>query len=220
MPALYKKGLKDYLQISIEDEFFSSLSEFSFIDVYDHVSYERNASIIREVVELLQQYRIKYLEKHQFLGDFFEDLLNTGVKQEAGQFFTPTVLARFFIKSLPLQAMMNDRINEKAIDIVPTIIDHACGAGHFLTEAISEMQSHIKAVDVDLLTRRARQKFDAHKDNYYWAKEYVYGIEKDYRLAKTTKVAMFLYGDGDAVIVNGDGLDDFSASKSYAAVFN
>ena len=27
---------------------------------------------------------------------------------------------------------------------------------------------------------------------------------------------MFLYGDGDAVIVNGDGLDDFAASKSYA----
>ncbi len=216
LTTLYKKGLKDYLQISVEDAFFSSLAEFSFIDVYDHISYERNASIIREVVELLQQYRIKYLEKHQFLGDFFEDLLNTGVKQEAGQFFTPTVLARFFIKSLPLKEMMDGRIEEKAVDIIPTVIDHACGAGHFLTEAISEMQSHINGVNANSLTRRTKQKFDAHKDHYYWAREYVYGIEKDYRLAKTTKVAMFLYGDGDAVIVNGDGLDDFSASKTYA----
>ena len=31
-----------------------------------------------------------------------------------------------------------------------------------------------------------------------WAREYIYGIEKDYRLAKTTKISTFLNGDGDA----------------------
>ena len=51
-----------------------------------------------------------------------------------------------------------------------------------------------------------------------WAKDYIYGIEKDQRLAKTTKIAMFLNGDGDASIVNGDGLDDFYYSNVYTGL--
>ena len=39
-----------------------------------------------------------------------------------------------------------------------------------------------------------------------WAKEYIFGIEKDYRLARTSQIACFLNGDGDANIIYGDGL--------------
>jgi len=212
---LYRKGLKNYLQIEVQEKYFAPLAEFSFIDIYDKSSFDRNGQIIREVVELLQQYQLKYTAKHQFLGEFFEDLLNTGVKQEAGQYFTPSLLARFFVRSLPLRQLVDDRISEKSTNILPTLIDFACGAGHFLTEAIAEVQEKINLINSDDLVGRIQKRFISIRDNFQWAEDYVYGIEKDYRLAKTTKIAMFLYGDGDAVIVNGEGLDDFEDSVTY-----
>ncbi|HAS52127.1 MAG TPA: hypothetical protein DCS21_10460, partial [Gammaproteobacteria bacterium] len=40
-----------------------------------------------------------------------------------------------------------------------------------------------------------------------WARDYVWGIEKDYRLARTAKIALFLHGAGDANILHADGLE-------------
>ncbi|MFX0212075.1 MAG: N-6 DNA methylase [Candidatus Hodarchaeota archaeon] len=212
---LYQHGIQDYLELSVEEEYFSPYSEFAFIDIYNKQSYFDNFSLVREIVELLQRYQIKYTQKHQFLGDFFEDLLNSGIKQEAGQFFTPTPLARFFIRAIPVRNFIEDAINTKAQEIIPIVIDFACGAGHFLTESIDEVENVIKSVDYKRLVGRAQKHFIAIRDNFYWAKDYVYGIEKDYRLAKTTKIALFLNGDGDAVIVNSDGLGSFHKDSRF-----
>lgn len=218
MGKLYMRGLKEYLAIDITAEYFSSNAEFSFVDVFNKESFEENFSIVREVVELLQGYQIKYTSKHQFLGDFFEKLLNTGIKQEAGQFFTPIPLARFFLKSLPIENIIEENIRAKRPDVIPFVLDYACGSGHFLTEAIDEIEEHIAGIDSARLVGRIQKKFLANRENFYWAKDYIYGIEKDYRLAKTTKIALFLNGDGDAIIVNGDGLDDFYLSTTYAGL--
>ena len=215
LSSLYQNGIVDYLQLPIEEDYFSPYSEFSFIDIYNKESYENNFKIVREIVELLQRYQIKYTQKHQFLGDFFEDLLNSGIKQEAGQFFTPTPLARFFTRSMPIAGFVNSSIELKKQDVIPTVIDFACGAGHFLTEAIDEIEGIIRNTDYKRLVGRAQKHFLAIRDNYYWAKDYIYGIEKDYRLSKTTKIAMFLNGDGDAIIVNSDGLGSFSNDSTF-----
>lgn len=215
LSSLYIKGVKDFLQIQIDENYFSEFQEFAFIDIYNSDTFDKNFRIVKEVVEFLQNYQIKYTSKHQFLGDFFEDLLNSGVKQEAGQFFTPTPLARFLLKSLPIEQIITEKINSKEQNIIPYVIDYACGAGHFLTEAIDEIEQHIDNVDISKLVGRSQKHFLSIKENFFWAKDYIYGVEKDYRLAKTTKVAMFLYGDGDAIIVNGDGLDDFQNSLTF-----
>lgn len=215
LSSLYQNGIVDYLQLPIEKDYFSPYSEFSFVDIYNKESYEKNFKIVREIVELLQRYQIKYTQKHQFLGDFFEDLLNSGIKQEAGQFFTPTPLARFFTRSMPITSFVNSSIESKRQDVIPTVIDFACGAGHFLTEAIDEIEGIIRNTDYQRLVGRAQKHFLAIRENYYWAKDYIYGIEKDYRLSKTTKIAMFLNGDGDAVIVNSDGLGSFSNDRAF-----
>jgi type I restriction enzyme M protein len=47
-----------------------------------------------------------------------------------------------------------------------------------------------------------------------WAFEYIYGIDNDYRLVKTSKVSCFLNGDGLARVINADGLAPFN-SKDY-----
>lgn len=218
LQKLYIKGLSDYLQVEIKDSLFSPYSEFSFTDIFNEETYNRNFTVVKEVVELLQGFQIKYTNKQQYLGDFFENLLATGIKQEAGQFFTPIPLARFFLKSLPIDTMIQEKIQNKDLHILPYIIDYACGSGHFLTEGIDEIEQEISKIKVNDLVGRIQKHFLAIKENFFWAKEYVYGIEKDYRLAKTTKIAMFLNGDGDAIIVNGDGLDDFYKSKTYTGV--
>ena len=212
---LYQHGISDYLGLAVEKEYFSPSSEFAFMDIYNKQSYTANFTIIREIVELLQRYQIKYTQQHQFLGDFFEDLLNSSIKQEAGQFFTPTPLARFFIRAIPTRQLIEKAIDNKSQEIIPYVIDFACGAGHFLTESIDEIEQILKSVDYRRLVGRSQKHFLAIRNNFYWAKDYVYGIEKDYRLAKTTKIALFLNGDGDAIIANADGLGSFQKEPNF-----
>lgn len=52
-------------------------------------------------------------------------------------------------------------------------------------------------------------------DPYDWATEYVYGIEKDYRLVKVGKVGCYLHGDGLANVILSDGLGNFVNTKDY-----
>lgn len=217
---LYKESVEKYLSLKMDTKYFSSddkiaLKEFQFIDVFNDETFNLNCKILSEVVLILQKYRIKYSTKHQFLGEFFENLLHTGIKQESGQYFTPIPLTRFILKSLPIQNIINDKIQKKDPYILPHIIDYACGAGHFLTEAIEEINSHFADIKTSSLSGQQQRFFNGTKDNYLWAKDYIYGIEKDHRLAKTTKIAMFLNGDGDAFVLSGDGLDDFYYSTKY-----
>lgn len=223
LSQLYYQSVKRYLNLEIEEAYFPktddgrsiAIKEFSFIEVYNAPSFEMNGKILVDVVKTLQKYRIKYSTKHQFLGEFFEQLLNTGVKQEAGQFFTPIPLARFVLRSLPIDKIIQNKIEKKEPHILPYIIDNACGSGHFLTEAMTEVESHFDLIQDDKLTGQQKRYFDSLKNNYLWARDYIYGVEKDSRLAKTAKIAMFLNGDGDATIISGDGLDDFYSSRSY-----
>ncbi len=164
---------------------FYSNNDFAFKDVHNEELFFQNGKILVEVVQLFQSYRIVYPSKHQFLGDLFEQLLNKGFKQNEGQFFTPTPITRFIWDSLPLQNYVSERE-------LPRVIDYACGAGHFLTEAVEA----INAVRADA-------------DNS-WVEKHIYGIEKDYRLARVSKISMFMNGAGGANIIFGDGLENYS----------
>lgn len=242
---LYKRGMDKYLGLKIsavtKEELESVLSkvnaddkkseieklfiqqklysgnEFAFKEVFDKKSFEQNAIVVKEVVKLLEKYRIKYSTKQQFLGDFFEKLLNTGIKQESGQFFTPIPITRFICKSIPIERVIERKNDQREENFLPYIIDYASGSGHFLTEVMDEINKYVSSIDDTWIKGGglAKRNFSAIKNEYLWAKEYIYGIEKDYRLAKTTKISTFLNGDGDANIICGDGLDNFKASKEY-----
>lgn len=67
---------------------------FAFVEVQDERTFAHNAKVVREIVELLQVYKFRYAQRHEFLGNFFELLLNTSIKQEAGQYFTPVPIDR------------------------------------------------------------------------------------------------------------------------------
>ncbi|MCD8096433.1 MAG: N-6 DNA methylase, partial [Ruminococcus sp.] len=77
--------------------------------------------------------------------------------------------------------------------ILDTATDYACGAGHFLTEAIEAIN------------------FFAHTDgDNSWVRDYIYGIEKDYRLARVAKISLFMNGASEGNIIFGDGLENAS----------
>ena len=240
---LYKKGMKQFLDKDITDyndqeiqnklllindevknelnEMFTKIrlhknNEFAFKEVFNEKTFEENAIVVKEVVELLQPYQIRYTHKQQFLGNFFELLLNTGLKQESGQFFTPVPIAKFIISCLPIKKIINDNLKNNSSDILPYAIDYAAGSGHFLTEFMDEVQNIINEIDESIQKPSIKRYISSWKINPFdWASQYVYGIEADYRLVKTAKVSCFLNGDGFANIIHGDGLDNFEKSSDY-----
>lgn len=209
----YKEKFKEILtEIRLKKN-----NEFAIKEVYDDFSFEENAKVVKEVVELLQVYQIRYNYRQQFLSDFFELLLTTGLKQESGQFFTPVPIARFIIKSLPIREITSEKIEQgNKYDLLPNIIDYSAGSGHFITESMEIVQQYIEGLDENQFTPTTKRAINKWKeDQFDWAENYVYAIEKDYRLVKTAKVSCYLHGDGLAKVIHGDGLGDFATSKDF-----
>lgn len=172
---------------------FYSNNEFAFKDVHNEELFLQNSKILVEMVQLFEPYRIVYPARDQLLGDLFEQLLAKGFKQNEGQFFTAMPLTRFIWEALPLDAVV--RRGGKLFH--PRVIDYACGAGHFLTEGVEAINAYLK-------DERGKEV----KDNS-WVEKFVYGVEKDYRLARVSKVSLHMNGAGAGQIVFGDGLENY-----------
>lgn len=181
-PDATRKTIKDYFRAL---KFFSD-NDFSFISVHNKKLFQQNAIILRKVILMLQDIRLKYSDTHQFLGDLFEGFLTKGVKQSEGQFFTPMPIVRFIVTSLPLEQLIKDSQD------IPYAIDYACGAGHFLTEYADRIKDFVRMYRPDLSLH-----------DYY---SRIMGIEKEYRLSKVSKVSAFMYGHDETQIVYSDAL--------------
>lgn len=207
---------KQYLLKEVNKLRLEKNNEFAIKEVYDNTSFEENAKVVKEVVELIQGYRIRYNKRQQYLSDFFELLLTTGLKQEAGQYFTPVPIAQFIIKSLPLDSIMAEKLSRKDGEILPYMIDYAAGSGHFITEFMHEIQDIINGCDTSKYIEETRKHLTNWQNCHFdWATDYVYGIEKDYRLVKVGKVGCYLHGDGLANVILSDGLANFCNNKEY-----
>lgn len=194
----HKKAVaKDRMNEMLKALKFYTNNEFAFKEVHNKKLFEQNAKVVNEVVQLFQPYRIKYSQKQQFLGNLFELLLNDGLKQSEGQFFTPIPITRLIISSLPIREWIGERLRQGQVHRLPRVIDFASGSGHFLTETIDEIQAAIEALDIS-----------DYRNTTAWARDSIFGVEKDYRLARTAKIACFLNGAGDARIIYGDGLEE------------
>lgn len=185
---LRKDAAKDAIFKYFKELKYFSNNDFTFLDVYNEQLFYQNSRILVEVVQMLQDMKLKTKEQNQFLGDLFEGFLDSGVKQSEGQFFTPLPIVKFIISSLPLE-----KIN-KNTDI-PKVIDYASGAGHFLNEYAEQIREYV----------------DEHKLPDYHSS--IYGIEKEYRLSKVAKVSAFMYGQDNINIIYGDALDEQNQIK-------
>ena len=232
---LYKAGMYEFLKKEIEgisDSDFGEIPKkelqekkkkwlkfnkiFDIKDVMDNESFDDNQKVLKEVVDLLHQYQVRYPRKQKHLSDFFELLLTTGLKQESGQFFTPPPVARFIIRSLPVKTKVQESL-AREIPKLPAMIDYAAGSGHFITEMMEEIQSILdEDIDTTNFFPSAIDDLEVwRRKKYDWAKNYIYAVEKDDRLVKVAKVGCYFYGDGLAQVIEGDGLDSFQYSTRY-----
>jgi type I restriction enzyme M protein len=231
---LYQDGMLAFLKkevVGITDEDFKNFAPeeilaqkkkwlkfnnvFAIKEVIDDESFDDNQKVLKEVVELLHKYQIRYPRRQQHLSDFFERLLTTGLKQEVGQFFTPPPITKFIIKSLPVETEIKKTLSKPVAEL-PAVIDYAVGSGHFITEMLEEYQNIINNYDASDCYPEVEIKVKTwQNDQYSWASRYIYGVDKDYRLVKVAKVGCYFYGDGLAQIIHGDGLDNFKDSRSF-----
>ncbi len=189
-----KRTIKEFFR---QLKFYSD-NDYSFISVHNKRLFEQNAEILREVVEMLQNIRLRTSEEHQnqLLGDLFEGFLNKGIKQNEGQFFTPMPIVRFIVSALPLEKIIKESPN------APYAIDYACGAGHFLTEYDFRIAEFAKKYHADIPL-----------SEYY---SHTVGIEKEYRLSKVTKVSAFMYGHDETNVIYADALTHIDDVKDGA----
>ena len=111
---------------------------------------------------------------------------------------------------------MAEKLSRKDGEILPYMIDYAAGSGHFITEFMHEIQDIINNCDTSKYIEETRKHLVNWKNcNFDWATDYVYGIEKDYRLVKVGKVGCYLHGDGLANVILSDGLANFYNNKEY-----
>lgn len=211
-----QKAQKEIKQILRALKFYSN-NEFAFKEVHNEKLFLENAKVLNEILTLLQykKFRYSYSDngdakfQKQYLGNFFELLLDSGYKQDEGQYFTPIPIAKFIVWSLPIKEIIEKKLKRKKAKFLPYVMDYACGSGHFLTEVIEEIQHIVNELKPDY-DKATNKEIDFIKSNTLWTEEFIYGIEKDYRLARTSKVACFMHGDGEATIIFGDGLEDYN----------
>jgi len=200
-----RANLEEVLKLFKEIKYYTN-NEFAFKEVHNKKLFDENAEILIEVIELIQNYRFRNSKNYHILGDFFELLLDFGVKQSEGQFFTPIPIVQFINGSLNPKRIIELKFSHEKYkhSPLPKFLDYACGAGHFLTDIIEKIRELIKEFP---------ELRNYVKENPKWERDFIFGIEKDYRLARTAKIACFLANDGDANVIYGDGLDEHEELK-------
>ncbi|EAL3003737.1 restriction endonuclease [Campylobacter coli] len=184
------KTLKEVMQNYIKELKFYSNNDFAFLEVHNKELFLKNALVLKEIVELFANYKLTQNSTNQFLGNLFELFLQKGMKQDEGQFFTPIQICEFIMYSLPLQEMLSK--NSKALKV----IDYACDAGHFLNTYANELKRYLTE--------------DELKEHY----KNIYGIEKEYRLSKVSKVSSAMYGQNEINILYADALASFELANT------
>lgn len=182
------KALKATMQNYIKELKFYSNNDFAFLEVHNKELFLKNALVLKEIVELFAPYKLTQNSTNQFLGNLFELFLQKGMKQDEGQFFTPIQICEFIVYSLPLDSMLSTKPLK--------VIDYACGAGHFLNTYANELKRYINPQDL--------------KEHY----KNIYGIEKEYRLSKVSKVSSAMYGQNEINILYADALSSFELANT------
>ncbi|MCL9822163.1 restriction endonuclease subunit S [Helicobacter colisuis] len=182
------KALKATMQNYIKELKFYSNNDFAFLEVHNKELFLKNTLVLKEIVELFAPYKLTQDSTNQFLGNLFELFLQKGMKQDEGQFFTPMQICEFIVYSLPLDSMLSTKPLK--------VIDYACGAGHFLNTYANELKRYINTQDL--------------KEHY----KNIYGIEKEYRLSKVSKVSSAMYGQNEINILYADALSSFELANT------
>jgi len=101
----------------------------------DSFNYMKNGTLIRQVINKLNEIDFNKSEDRHLFNDIYEkilkDLQSAG---NAGEFYTPRAVTQFIVD------MINPKLGE-------TVLDPACGTGGFLVCSIENMRSEVKTTE-------------------------------------------------------------------------
>ena len=184
-------------QSESKEELFDRIQYFFTKNVLrkykDILSENEKISLNRELVYLIvkELQHISLLKSSKdILSDAFEIFVSKILKDEGGQFFTPSNIVKFIVNYL------DPKMDSK-------VLDPACGHGGFLLETKDHLWSKIEQEYIDQESKKENIKAEIISN--------LYGIDKDLFLSKICKLYLEILSGGKSTIFCEDSLD----SNSY-----
>ncbi len=146
--AAPKEGITgDALLAFVNNELFPTLKQFAETSTsgrasvvgnvfQDAFNYMKNGTLIRQVVNKINEIDFNRSEDRHLFGDIYEQILkDLQSAGNSGEYYTPRAVTQFMID------MVDPKLGE-------TVLDPACGTGGFLTGAIEHVRaSHVRTPD-------------------------------------------------------------------------
>lgn len=213
----------------LESDFLANSSKGVFLDVLfgktkeyfqkdglfekaDTIHIKRET--VLKIIETLESFNLCNLSD-DIRGLAFESFLGKTFRGELGQFFTPRTIVNYMVDVLDIKEG-------------ETICDPCCGSGGFLIRAFEHIQD---LIDNDIHQRIHSVVNDGTKDEaekkhqveqllleldknhigsryYKLCHQYIYGVDANIRMARTSKMNMIMHGDGHLGVYCHDGLFD------------
>ena len=98
----------------------------------DAFNYMKNGTLLRQVINKLNEIDFTSSEERHLFGDLYEQILkDLQSAGNAGEFYTPRAVTRFIVQ------MINPQLGE-------SILDPACGTGGFLACSVDTLRGQVK----------------------------------------------------------------------------
>ena len=176
---------------ALVDRWFQKAVEEFFSGVFEtepRIGLKPNT--LKHVLELMRPFQLRD-GAIDVKGRAFEEFLPSQLRGKAlGQYFTPRPIVDFMVQLAD-------------VSIKDVIIDFSCGSGGFLIRAYDIMQTRVEELPEGILSRMGttrRDMMEAIRSHQ------LHGIDAEPRAARTAKMNMLMWGDGQQV-VRGNGLD-------------
>ena len=204
-----KEHDSDYMQIlfnKVKDEY----NQAGIFDASEKIRIRRNT--FERILDELSSINLSDTDE-DIKGVAFETFLGKTFRGELGQFFTPRSVVEYMVKVLDI----------KEGDLV---CDPCCGSGGFLISTFIHLQNiidrdvrnQVEAVrnDTILSDEEKSQRIDELYNEcnrkkvgsryYKLCHNYLFGVDANSRMVRTSKMNMIMHGDGHVGIYHHDGL--------------
>lgn len=167
---------------------------------------ELKAATIYEIVKSLQNYDLYGIDE-DLNGRMFETFLNATVRgKDLGQFFSPRGAVHYMVQTASLFVTVDK--TKKIEENISYILDGCCGSAGFLIDSMAELTK--KVHNMSQLTNKEKDVYLEEIRN-----NHLFGIDANYKIARISRLNMYLHGDGGSKIFKSDSLDkEFSVLDS------
>lgn len=129
----------------------------------------------------------------------FETFLNATVRgKDLGQFFSPRGVVHYMVQTASLFVTIDK--TKKVAENIPYVLDGCCGSAGFLIDAMAELTKKVQ--NMSQLTNKEKDAYIEEIRN-----NHLFGIDANDKIARISRLNMYLHGDGGSKIFKSESLD-------------